>query len=99
MRWVQIGHGATVLARIPFALPPTLRSAVPAPPSRIGRAHPAVPWARHKTATRPRNIFRKPRFCVCLCQNKRMELQMNGLIYLIGLIVVIMAVLSLLGLR
>jgi len=28
-----------------------------------------------------------------------MELQMNGLIYLIGLIVVIMAVLSLLGLR
>jgi hypothetical protein len=29
----------------------------------------------------------------------RMELQMNGLIYLIGLIVVIMAVLSLLGLR
>jgi hypothetical protein len=37
--------------------------------------------------------------CVCLCQNNRMELQMNGLIYLIGLIVVIMAVLSLLGLR
>jgi hypothetical protein len=32
-------------------------------------------------------------------QNNRMELQMNGLIYLIGLIVVIMAVLSLLGLR
>jgi hypothetical protein len=31
--------------------------------------------------------------------NNRMELQMNGLIYLIGLIVVIMAVLSLLGLR
>jgi len=28
-----------------------------------------------------------------------MELQMNGLIYLIGLIVVIMVVLSLLGLR
>jgi hypothetical protein len=30
---------------------------------------------------------------------KRMELQMNGLIYLIGLIVVIMFILSLLGLR
>jgi hypothetical protein len=51
------------------------------------------------TATRLRNIFPKLRFCVCFWQNHRMELQMNGLIYLIGLIVVIMAVLSLLGLR
>jgi hypothetical protein len=31
--------------------------------------------------------------------NNRMELQMNGLIYLIGLIVVVMVLLSLLGLR
>jgi hypothetical protein len=53
----------------------------------------------HETATRLRNIFPKLRFCVCFWQNHRMELQMNGLIYLIGLIVVIMAVLSLLGLR
>jgi hypothetical protein len=32
-------------------------------------------------------------------EKEQTELQMNGLIYLIGLIVVIMAVLSLLGLR
>lgn len=38
-------------------------------------------------------------FCVCLWQNNGWELQMNGLIYLIGLIVVIMVILSLLGLR
>jgi hypothetical protein len=50
----------------------------------------------HETAIRLWNIFRKLRL---LCLNNRMELQMNGLIYLIGLIVVIMAVLSLLGLR
>jgi hypothetical protein len=31
--------------------------------------------------------------------NNQMELQMNGLIYLIGLIVVVMVILSLLGLR
>jgi hypothetical protein len=35
----------------------------------------------------------------CSSRKKRTELHMNGLIYLIGLIVVIMAVLSLLGLR
>ncbi len=51
------------------------------------------------TATRLRNIFRNPRFCCLPLQNNRMELQMNGLIYLIGLIVVIMVILSLLGLR
>jgi hypothetical protein len=55
--------------------------------------------ALYLTPTRLRNIFRKLRLCVCLWQNNRMELQMNGLIYLIGLIVVVMVLLSLLGLR
>src|SRR5215471_18285395 len=41
-------------------------------------------------------LFGSFRFAV---GEKHMELRMNGLIYLIGLIVVIMAVLSLLGLR
>ena len=41
-----------------------------------------------------------PAAVLCLpLANNQMELQMNGLIYLIGLIVVIMVILSLLGLR
>jgi hypothetical protein len=57
------------------------------------------------TATRHRNIFPKLQFfpsCSFVSAFGKItawELQMNGLIYLIGLIVVIMAVLSLLGLR
>jgi|GraSoiStandDraft_11_1057310.scaffolds.fasta_scaffold695673_2 hypothetical protein len=62
------------------------------------RARPTAAEAA-MTATRLRNIFRNPRFCCLPLQNNRMELQMNGLIYLIGLIVVIMVILSLLGLR
>ena len=66
----------------------------------LGRARPTAAEAvRHETATRLRNIFRNPRFLSLPWQNNRMELQMNGLIYLIGLIVVIMVILSLLGLR
>jgi hypothetical protein len=38
-------------------------------------------------------------FVSAFVRNHWMELQMNGLIYLIGLIVVIMFILSLLGLR
>jgi hypothetical protein len=67
------------------------------PPGGSDRAGPYA--ALYLTSTRLRNIFRKLRFCVCLWQNNRMELQMNGLIYLIGLIVVVMVLLSLLGLR
>jgi hypothetical protein len=41
-----------------------------------------------------------PAAVLCLpLANNQMELQMNGLIYLIGLIVVVMVILSLLGLR
>jgi len=51
------------------------------------------------TFMRLRNVFSFRQFWLQFEKKKRTELHMNGLIYLIGLIVVIMAVLSLLGLR
>ena len=63
------------------------------------RAHPAVHGRAIRRLPDAGTFLATRGFCVCLCQNNRMELQTNGLIYLIGLIVVIMFVISLLGLR
>jgi hypothetical protein len=46
-----------------------------------------------------RNIFPVRQFCVCTGGTNIREPPMHGLIYLIGLIIVIMAILSLFGLR
>jgi hypothetical protein len=51
------------------------------------------------TFTRLRNGFGLRQFCVCTWEANLTEPHMNGLIYLIGLIVVIMAILSVFGLR
>lgn len=50
-------------------------------------------------ASRHGNFFATCGFVSAIVRITERELPMNGLIYLIGLIVVIMAVLSLLGLR
>jgi hypothetical protein len=85
---------------------PRVKSCSPVPILRTSRIAPggsdrAGPCAAHhqRPVADSGTFFAGCGSFVCLCQNNRMELQMNGLIYLIGLIVVIMAVLSLFGLR
>jgi len=47
-----------------------------------------------------RNVLVEKQFCVRACHGRQFaERHMNGLIYLIGLIVVILAILSFFGLR
>jgi hypothetical protein len=58
-------------------------------------------WGRLTVCSAARNVFALRQFCVCHREapNGTEPPPMHGLIYLIGLIVVILFILSLLGLR
>ena len=80
-----------------------MRLARAAPP-RSGQSlavglHPAGPAGLGKSMS-IRNVIVEKQFCVRACHGRQFaERHMNGLIYLIGLIVVILAILSFFGLR
>jgi hypothetical protein len=95
-------QAATLAPLVPLADALSLLHAPIPAPRRLRECGPLDPRCRvvqcvmMRTATRLRNVFTLRQLGL---GREQPEARMNGLIYLIGLIVVIMAILSLFGLR
>ena len=67
-------------------------------PAELARAT-SWPASRGRTDLSLRNFFQQSRFVLCRSFRPALEATMHGIIYIVGLIVVLLAVLSFFGLR